>query len=73
MGYCLAPLNVASIMCHLWANNVYQFLIVSVGFGWATRASVGFMAQLVPDDRKALGVFPVFLFYLTVSWMILVQ
>lgn len=73
LGYCIAPLNIASVLCHLWSNKIYQFLLVATSFSWATRASVGFMAQLVPDDRKALGVFPVLLFYLTVSWMILVQ
>lgn len=39
----------------------------------ACRASVGFMAQLLPEDRKALGVYPVLLFYLAIAWMILVQ
>jgi hypothetical protein len=36
-------------------------------------ASVGFMAQLVSPDRKGLAVYPVFLFYVYISWMILVQ
>jgi hypothetical protein len=36
-------------------------------------ASVGFMAQLVPAERKLLGVYPVVLFYMVISWMILVQ
>jgi hypothetical protein len=31
------------------------------------------MAQLVPEDRKLLGVYPVVLFYLIMGWMILVQ
>jgi hypothetical protein len=31
------------------------------------------MAQLVPEERKALAVYPVVLFYLTIAWMILVQ
>lgn len=73
LGYCLCPLNIASIVCWLWGNKIFQLLVVGSCFMWATRASVGFMAQLVPDDRKALGVYPVLLFYLTVSWMILVQ
>lgn len=39
----------------------------------ADAASVVFMAQLVPPQRKALAVFPVFLFYIVISWMILVE
>lgn len=50
-----------------------------VGFTWATGASVNFMAELLPEDRKAarrwcphvsceaLGVYPVWLFYVGAS------
>lgn len=73
LGYCLAPLNIASLVCRAWNNKPFQLAVVAVCFCWATRASVGFMAQLVPEDRKALGVYPVLLFYLTIAWMIIVQ
>lgn len=73
LGYCLCPLNIASLVCRAWSNKVFQLIVVFSCFCWATRASVGFMAQLVPEDRKALGVFPVLLFYITIAWMILVQ
>jgi hypothetical protein len=32
---------------------------------------MGFIAQMVADDRKALAVYPVFLFYLFLAWFIL--
>jgi hypothetical protein len=35
-------------------------------------ASVVFMSQLVSPNRKALAVYPVFLFYIVLSWVILV-
>lgn len=73
LGYCLAPLNIASILCFAWANKYFHFVLVLVAFVWATRASVGFMAQLVPEEKRALGVYPVLLFYITIAWMILVQ
>jgi hypothetical protein len=73
LGYCLCPLNIASIACRFWPNKVFHLIVVSVCFIWATRASVGFMGQLVPEDRRLLAVFPVFLFYLSIGWMILVQ
>jgi hypothetical protein len=73
LGYCLAPLNVASILCHAWGNPVYHLLLVALAFVWSTRASVGFMAQLLQESRRALGVYPVLLFYAAISWMILVQ
>jgi len=73
LGYCLAPLNVAALLCKIWGNKVYQLIIVFVGFAWSTRASVGFMAQLIQSERKVLAVYPVLLFYLCIGWFILVQ
>ena len=73
LGYCLAPLNIASILCRLFGNKYLNAITVILAFTWSTRASVGFMAQLLPPDRKMLGVYPVFLFYLTIGWMVLMQ
>eukprot|EP00455_Lapot_gusevi_P039394 TRINITY_DN4416_c0_g4_i4.p1 TRINITY_DN4416_c0_g4~~TRINITY_DN4416_c0_g4_i4.p1 ORF type:complete len:211 (+),score=46.01 TRINITY_DN4416_c0_g4_i4:33-635(+) len=73
LGYCICPLNIASIICRIWYQKIFQTIVVAVAFVWSNRASISFMAQLVPEDRKALGVYPVVLFYLVISWMILVQ
>ena len=35
-------------------------------------ASVGFMATLVSEEKKIMAVFPVFLFYMFLSWFTLV-
>mmetsp|Transcript_6758 Transcript_6758/g.13425 ORF Transcript_6758/g.13425 Transcript_6758/m.13425 type:complete len:209 (-) Transcript_6758:92-718(-) len=74
LGYCLAPLNIASLILRIM--NSYKMLnvvVVALAFAWSTKASVGFMAQLIPPERKMLGVYPVFLFYLTIGWMVLMQ
>jgi len=73
LGYCIAPLNIASILCYFSSNHIYQFIVVSVSFVWAVRASVGFMAALMVPERKLLAVYPVLLFYVTIGWMILLQ
>eukprot|EP00301_Raphidiophrys_heterophryoidea_P005517 c12306_g2_i1.p1 GENE.c12306_g2_i1~~c12306_g2_i1.p1 ORF type:complete len:209 (+),score=37.59 c12306_g2_i1:38-628(+) len=73
LGYCIFPLLLASIVCLLWGNMIFRFLVTSSSFIWATTASVGFMAQMVPPDRKALAVYPVVLFYLFIAWMVLVE
>jgi hypothetical protein len=46
-------------------------ILVAGGFVWSTYSSVGFIKQMIPDDRKGLAVYPVFLFYLFLSWFIL--
>jgi len=71
LGYCLAPLSLASLIILAWSYFWFRVILVVVAFIWATKASVGFMAQLVPENRRALAVYPVLLFYLTISWLIL--
>ena len=65
--------NKVSLISIIVTQKYARFALVTAGFVWALKASVGFMTQLVPTDRKALGVYPVFLFYVTLSWMVLVQ
>jgi len=48
-----------------------KLILVGVGLAWAAKASVGFVTELVPEDRKLLGLYPVWLFYVAIAWMIL--
>lgn len=73
LGYCIAPLNVSSILCHVYHNTIFQCVVVFVALVWSIKASIGFMNELVSEQRRALAVYPVLLFYVTISWMILVQ
>lgn len=73
LGYCLCPLNIAAIVCRFWGNKLFQLIVVLLCLVWSTSASVGFMSQLVKPDRKALAVYPVLLFYITIGWMVIVQ
>jgi hypothetical protein len=73
LGYCLFPLLLAAIVCRFWNNIFYQMGVVGVAFAWATFASIGFMAELVPPNRKVIAVYPVFLFYFVLGWLVLIQ
>mmetsp|Transcript_41637 Transcript_41637/g.36832 ORF Transcript_41637/g.36832 Transcript_41637/m.36832 type:complete len:204 (+) Transcript_41637:149-760(+) len=75
LGYCLFPLNIVSLLVSLIGTNHKTMKLVIIIFGaiWSVKASVGFMAQFVPIGRKGLGLYPVFLFYVTLSWMILAR
>merc|ERR1712187_524767 len=72
LGYCIFPLVIAAFLSMLIRVMTLKVIFVCIGFTWATGASVGFMAELVPEDRKALGVYPVWLFYVAIAWMILI-
>ena len=71
LGYCIFPLNIASFVCLLGGPLVWRMLVVAVCFFWSTGASLGFMGELVPPNRKALAVYPLFLFYTAIGWLII--
>eukprot|EP00928_Gymnodinium_smaydae_P044308 TRINITY_DN29564_c0_g1_i1.p1 TRINITY_DN29564_c0_g1~~TRINITY_DN29564_c0_g1_i1.p1 ORF type:complete len:238 (-),score=44.93 TRINITY_DN29564_c0_g1_i1:53-715(-) len=73
LGYCIFPLVIAAFIAMMFQNMLLKVILVIIGFTWSTGASVGFMSELVPEDRKALGVYPVWLFYVSISWMILIS
>ena len=71
LGYWIFPLVIAALLSLIVKNTWLKVIFVTVGFVLGTGASVGFMSELVPGDRKALGVYPVWLFYVAIAWMIL--
>ncbi|XP_076002761.1 protein YIPF6 [Genypterus blacodes] len=78
LGYCIMPLTAAMAVCRLVLLSgsekvafAVRLAVVTVSFGWSTFASTVFLADSQPPNRKALVVYPVFLFYFVISWMIL--
>ena len=72
LGYCIFPLNIASVVCLAGGNILWRIAVVAVCFFWSIGASLGFMGELVPPNRKALAVYPLFLFYTSIGWLILI-
>mmetsp|Transcript_27436 Transcript_27436/g.64001 ORF Transcript_27436/g.64001 Transcript_27436/m.64001 type:complete len:203 (-) Transcript_27436:155-763(-) len=72
LGYCIFPLNIASVVCLVGGHIIWRCIVVAVCFFWSTGASLGFMGELVPPNRKALAVYPLFLFYTAIGWLILI-
>ncbi|XP_002720115.3 protein YIPF6 isoform X1 [Oryctolagus cuniculus] len=78
LGYCILPLTVAMLICRLVLlaeqgpiNFMVRLFVVIVMFAWSVIASTAFLADSQPPNRRALAVYPVFLFYFVISWMIL--
>lgn len=78
LGYCLLPTTIALIVCRivlLFPQSAFlfflRFMIAMSGFGWATYASIIFLGDSQPPGRKALAVYPIFLFYFVISWLVL--
>ena len=76
LGYCVFPLVISAfvlLLLHTFVNSIIlDLVIVTLAFIWSTRASVVFIGQFISEERKTLAVYPVFFFYIFLSWMILI-
>ncbi|KAF8935057.1 hypothetical protein BGZ47_010078 [Haplosporangium gracile] len=73
IGYCLFPLVLVSVVS-IFLSNIYIRLPLSgIAFAWASWASLGFLSDSNLANRRALGVYPLFLFYFVIAWMILIS
>jgi len=82
LGYCVLPLAVGLVLCSVLraafssaglALFIVRCLIVLGTFVWSTFASTAFLADSQPARRKPLAVYPIFLFYFFIGWLILSQ
>ena len=71
LGYCIFPLVVSAFCSMLLHIDWLKLLFVLAGLAWSAKASLGFVTELVPEDKKLLGIYPVWLFYCAIAWMIL--
>uniref|UniRef100_A0A915BAQ9 Protein YIPF n=1 Tax=Parascaris univalens TaxID=6257 RepID=A0A915BAQ9_PARUN len=78
LGYCLLPPATAAMICKLLEMKeqtsmlfALRLLVTGIGFIWATYASMAFLSGSQPERRKLLSVYPIFLFYFVVSWIII--
>lgn len=78
LGYCLLPTVIALILCRIILivdQSIFlfclRFIIAMTGFAWATYASVAFLGDSQPIGKKALAVYPIFLFYFIISWLVI--
>ncbi|CED84092.1 Uncharacterized conserved protein [Phaffia rhodozyma] len=74
LGYCVAPLLLASIVSFFLHSLIIR-LPVSLGcMAWSVWASVNFLSGTrLPASKQAMAVYPLFLFYFMLAWMILIQ
>ncbi|KAI0519675.1 hypothetical protein KFK09_007130 [Dendrobium nobile] len=71
LGYCLFPLDVGALICLIKDNVILKVIIVSVTLAWSSWAAYPFMSAAVNPRRKALALYPVFLMYVSVGFLII--
>jgi hypothetical protein len=74
LGYCTVPLLIACIALRLLSVVIshisVRVIVVIAAYVWTMIASVKFLGNLEPS-RRMLVLYPVGLFYLTLSWLIM--
>lgn len=84
LGYCLLPLVLSAVFSDLmhWASGagskfslILRFILVTGSCVWSVFASTAFLAAdtINLDDRKSLAVYPIFLFYFVIAWLIILD
>ncbi|KAI4335427.1 hypothetical protein L6164_014072 [Bauhinia variegata] len=71
LGYCLFPLDIGALICMLKDNVIVKVVVVCVTLGWSSWAAYPFMSSAVNPRRKALALYPVFLMYVSVGFLII--
>ncbi|XP_022079656.1 protein YIPF6-like [Acanthaster planci] len=78
LGYCILPLVISLIICRLIMLSedstllfIIRLVLVICAFIWSTFASLAFLADSQPQHRKLLAVYPIFLFYFVIGWLII--
>lgn len=51
LGYCIFPLNIASVICLVGGHIIWRTMVVAVCFFWSTGASLG--EQIVGHDTRS--------------------
>ena len=69
---CAARLCIGLVETLVGGSRLVRFGAAALALVWATRASVLFVEEVIPAKRRALAVYPVFLFYSWLAWMVVV-
>jgi hypothetical protein len=76
LGYSLFPLTLSALVVGLFRIffNTWWWLdliVIAIGFVWSIRTSSMFIGLYIKPERRFLALYPVFFFYVFVSWLIL--
>ncbi|CAI7988747.1 Protein YIPF6, partial [Geodia barretti] len=81
LGYCLLPLTLALLVLRILlsidsltpAIIFIKLALVGGALTWSIWASLGFLYDYLAVDRRALAIYPLVLFYLSIGCLIATQ
>jgi len=76
LGYCVFPILLAACIISILKVPFRPHFVVNLIFCglaafWAITSSIGFIKALVVEEKKFLAAYPVILFYLSLTWFVL--
>ncbi|KAI8925237.1 hypothetical protein BC831DRAFT_461868 [Entophlyctis helioformis] len=71
LGYCVFPLVAVSLVTWI-LPFLLKFVLVAVAFAWSTFASLNFLGDVNLENKRLLAIYPIFLFYMMIAWLILI-
>eukprot|EP00768_Dysnectes_brevis_P007235 gnl/Dysnectes_brevis/603_a667_7181.p1 GENE.gnl/Dysnectes_brevis/603_a667_7181~~gnl/Dysnectes_brevis/603_a667_7181.p1 ORF type:complete len:211 (-),score=27.67 gnl/Dysnectes_brevis/603_a667_7181:59-661(-) len=79
LGYCLAPIALGSaidIVIGMFFGTtvriIIRVIVSAIALAWSVMATSAFFREVVPADKKLLGVYPVFLYYGALVFILLI-
>lgn len=84
LGYCLLPLVIAALFHEFslqifggksLTSFIFHFILTAFSIGWSVFASTAFLAAdtININERKALAIYPIFLFYFVIGWLVILD
>ncbi|RHZ84969.1 hypothetical protein Glove_74g46 [Diversispora epigaea] len=73
LGYCIFPLVLVAFIAAFVENPYVRLPLCIIAFAWSSYASVNFLSTSHLANRRALAVYPLFLFYFIISWLVFIS
>jgi protein YIPF6 len=74
LGYCLAPITAAAGSCFIFdylGLDWLKVLPVIPAYLYGAKQASAYVAELMPDTRKILAIYPIYLLYANISLVVL--
>ncbi|CAG8696934.1 2973_t:CDS:2, partial [Scutellospora calospora] len=69
LGYYIFPLVIVAFIAIFVKKVIIRLPLVVFAFLWSSWASINFLSSSHLSNRRALAVYPLFLFYFAIGWM----
>jgi len=74
LGYCIFPLVIAALFSTFFHKLYVRGPVTVAAWAWCVWAAMNFLdGTKIEQQRVLLAVYPLFLFYFILAWMILIQ